>query len=435
MKILIEQSHYELVNMGDLSMLEVVVSRLKKMWPEATVTIFTFERSRDVLQQYCPGTIPLESLGQNIWFTTRLSDQMLTLMNKFSASKFLDLIEWRLRCQFPGFSRRIMKKKFEKQKWFQKNEEMDYFFDAVAQADLVIASGGGYITDAFYKKATTALGIVGMAKALGKPTVMLGQGIGPLKNPQLRTRAKMVLPKVDLITLREKKLGLPLLGKLGVSSHRIIATGDDAVELVYNNRSSQMGEGIGINLRIAKYSKVGPKALETTRITLQQYAQEKNVPLIPVPIEFLDSNSDVQSIKQLMAGYDDTSDGGQSLKTPIQVIKQVGRCRVVVTGSYHGGVFALSQGIPVIGLAKSNYYENKFLGLADQFKTGCQLLSLGDPDIKNKLTEAIDKAWSLSEQWKPDLLEAAKQQIDQGHTAYQQIYKLVESQRNNKFKS
>ena len=35
---------------------------------------------------------------------------------------------------------------------------------------------------------------------------------------------------------------------------------------------------------------------------------------------------------------------------------------VEVTGSYHAGVFALAQGIPVVGLLQSAYYEQKFIG-------------------------------------------------------------------------
>ena len=30
--------------------------------------------------------------------------------------------------------------------------------------------------------------------------------------------------------------------------------------------------------------------------------------------------------------------------------------RLVITGSYHAGVFALAQGVPVLALAKSAYY-------------------------------------------------------------------------------
>jgi colanic acid/amylovoran biosynthesis protein len=152
--------------------------------------------------------------------------------------------------------------------------------------------------------------------------------------------------------------------------------------------------------------------------------------LIPVPIARLDRESDARSIRQILAGYDDGSDGGQNLGSPLKVIKQVARCRVVVTGSYHAGVFALSQGIPVVGLVKSPYYADKFLGLADQFGAGCQVIFLDEEQFREKLAEAIDTAWRAAEHVRLPLLEAAKRQIEVGWDAYRRVYELVEPQRS-----
>ncbi|MFI6772593.1 polysaccharide pyruvyl transferase family protein [Nocardia sp. NPDC050412] len=44
--------------------------------------------------------------------------------------------------------------------------------------------------------------------------------------------------------------------------------------------------------------------------------------------------------------------------TPVDVFRQVGRCRVLVTNAYHLAVFALSQGIPAVGITASEYYDD-----------------------------------------------------------------------------
>jgi polysaccharide pyruvyl transferase WcaK-like protein len=54
---------------------------------------------------------------------------------------------------------------------------------------------------------------------------------------------------------------------------------------------------------------------------------------------------------------------------------------VVVAGSYHAAVFALSQGIPVVALVKSPYYVNKMVGLGDQFGAGCEIVRLDEGDV------------------------------------------------------
>ena len=72
-----------------------------------------------------------------------------------------------------------------------------------------------------------------------------------------------------------------------------------------------------------------------------------------MPISFKPGESDVRSIRRLLNGDDKTSHDDEPLDDPIRIVGQVRRCRVVVTGSYHPAVFALSQGIPVVALAQS----------------------------------------------------------------------------------
>jgi colanic acid/amylovoran biosynthesis protein len=107
------------------------------------------------------------------------------------------------------------------------------------------------------------------------------------------------------------------------------------------------------------------------------------------------------------------------------VIEQVKRCRVVVTGSYHPAVFALSQGIPVVGLARSEYYLQKFLGLADQFGAGIEIVSSDVEQLPGKLTTAIGSAWRSAETVFPALLDAAWRQIQSGQRYYQRLYQLA----------
>ncbi len=303
--------------------------------------------------------------------------------------------------------------------------------EAIHSADLVVASGGGYITDVFKQHAVSAIDTLGLATRLGKPTVMLGHGLGPLQDKELLAKARAVFPSVNLITLREQRAGVPLLNSIGVSQNCVMTTGDDAIELAYTARNTALGNGIGVNLRVAQYSGVNSSLLETIRLTLHNLAKKWDASLIPAPIDHLFyegyAEPDSATIEKLIKGYNHTSDGGRSLDTPLKVIEQIGQCRVVVTGSYHAGVFALSQGIPAIGLAKSEYYADKFLGLAEQFGVGCEVIFLDDRELQRKLVDSIDRAWQSAEQLRPQLLEAAKRQVELGHTAYKRVYELVNS--------
>jgi len=78
-------------------------------------------------------------------------------------------------------------------------------------------------------------------------------------------------------------------------------------------------------------------------------------------------------------------------------------------------------------LAHSAYYMDKFLGLADQFGSGCEVICLDDENLCEKLAGSIDTAYTSAEQLKPQLLKAAERQIALSRLAYQRIYELAES--------
>ena len=87
----------------------------------------------------------------------------------------------------------------------------------------------------------------------------------------------------------------------------------------------------------------------------------------------------------------------------------------------------MAQGIPVICLAKSEYYKDKFLGLAEQFGDGCKVILLDDADFRNKMAQAIENAWSSAERVRPVLLDAARRQIETGKSCYARLRDVVGS--------
>lgn len=426
MKIIIDQGGYPFLNMGDLAMLQVAIQRMYALWSNCSIQVFT--TSPEKLAKYCPNTKPLLPNGRHIWLSTVFSPAY-----KIPSRSFVQLwSNWenQLRRQSPEIVRSLIKFKLKRHS-SERASDFQTFMDAIHEADLVIASGGGYITDSFKYHAGGILETLDLANSIGKPTAMFGQGLGPLRDPDLRAKAKAVFPKVKLISLREKRSGISLLKSLNVPTERFMTTGDDAIEMAYQGRNPHPGNGIGINLRVAYYADIDSALLETVRTSLQNAAKLLSAPLIPVPISLKSEGeelSDSMAICELLKGYDDASDGGKLIDTPQKVIQQIGRCSVVVTGSYHAGVFALAQGIPVIGLAKSEYYADKFLGLADQFGVGCEVILLNNQQLKENLLTAICQAWNNSEKLRPHLLDAAEKQISLGISAYNLLYEIM----NNK---
>jgi polysaccharide pyruvyl transferase WcaK-like protein len=233
------------------------------------------------------------------------------------------------------------------------------------------------------------------------------------------------LTKVDYIALREGRHGPKCLRAWGVPSERWTVTGDDAIELAFDNRSRSIGDCIGVNVRVSEYSAVSDHLACVLREPLQHTANSLGARLRPVPISRLPDEADASQINRLFDGYTAVQLPDRSVDTPLRVIQEIQHCRVVITGSYHAGVFALAQGIPVIGIVGSEYYQWKFEGLAHQFGDGCCILRLATATTPSDLESLIRDLWDRAPTLRPALLNSAEAQRDASQIAYNKMLSVL----------
>ncbi|MGA8151703.1 MAG: polysaccharide pyruvyl transferase family protein [Terriglobales bacterium] len=416
----------EYKNMGDVAMLQVAVSRLLSLWPDSQVQVLT-ESAIDLVR-YCPGAKPLPRAGCMCW----VGDQILLGQHhRFlprRASNGLSALKRAVRLGWPALVESLIDLRLSFRDRNHRRGDFKTFLEALKTADLLVVCGSGGFADSCREWNLSTLGTMEAAISRGIPVVMFGQGMGPLTDPIVLSRAKEVLPRVALVTLRGNRGGPSLLESIGVTPMRIKTTGDEAIELAYEARVKEPGSAVGINLRVASYAEVRTGIVENVGTVLRQFARRHKVPLLPIPIAFHESAQDHKTIQQLLAGYDDESDGGLSLDSPLMLVKQVARCRIVVTGAYHAAVFALAQGIPVVCLSNSSYYMAKFQGLEDLFGVGCTTVMLNDTDFSDKLATAIESTWKSAEVVRLPLLQSALRQVESGREAYRQIRSLIGSE-------
>ena len=419
-RILVEPSDYVLRNAGDMAMLHVAVTRLSRLGPTASIQVLS--DTPDLLPRYAPNSRPLASAGRREW----LADGMLRgpLWDRLSARNpdTIRSLERTLRVRWPALARSIRKRRglF--------TQDMQEFLSAVMTANLVVVAGMGGITDAFPEYAHGVLDTLSLAQHYGVPTVMVGQGLGPIVDRDLWTRAAAVLPRLEFISLREGYAGLPLLRRLHVPADRIMVTGDDAIELAYRARPAKSGHGLGINLRAASYSGIGVELVRRLGEVVRECAAAHRAPLVPVPISAVPGEEDLNTIATMTSGYPDVMPSAVPTSW-VDVFEQIAFCRVLITGSYHAGVFALAQGVPSICVAQSRYYVDKFVGLADQFGEGCRVILLEESGVEPRLVESVGHFWDNADRLRPSLLAKASAQIALGHAAYDRIGALLETRR------
>jgi polysaccharide pyruvyl transferase WcaK-like protein len=420
-RILVEPGDYLLRNAGDTAMLSVALARLRALLPDARVEVFT--RVPEQYSSFAPAVTPLPDIGRRQWHDQPLLNELVLDRLPVRLLNVLWMLDRYIKLRWPRLAIPLVRRGLRNRGI--PVADFNVFVDVVTRADLIIATGMGGINDDFAYSATEILNVFRLALHFGARAAMMGQGIGPLHDLRLRRHAQAVLRRVDVIALREERVGPRLLGELGVAANRILITGDDAVEMAYQRRPDHLGDCLGINLRRATYAGVDSAVIDRLRPILRGAAARLNAPLVAVPISHVAGEEDEDTIRMLIGGA-----GPRAQRAPFDditaaAVDRVHRCRVVVAGSYHAAVFALASGIPVVALTNSRYYSDKFLGLADQFGQACTVIDLTDSDLTDRLDAAIADAWASAPHSRSDLLTAAARQLELGREAYRKVAELV----------
>jgi polysaccharide pyruvyl transferase WcaK-like protein len=377
MRVVILPGTYHGWNMGDIAMLVVAIRRLKDLWPRAEITVLVYEM--EPFRRHCPEVELVSLTHRDAWLDRKLGEPFMDLMRR---------------------------------------------------ADLFLMTGCGAVNDVWMTNAVRILDTSDLALRLGIPTAMVGQGIGPMHDSALLEAAARVLPRVWFIGLREGKFSGPLLARLGVDAARVQVTGDDAIELAYQERPTELGGNIGVNLRRADYVGIPEDVVATCREILKRKAQGHGARLLGLPISHFRGESDSEALRQVFGDPGAEFDDGARLNCPLKIIRQTRDCRVVVTASYHAAVFALAMGVPAIGIMHSDYYRQKFEGLTDLFGGGCAVVEASAADAAREIERQFNRLWEQAPIWRDSLIAAAADQVKKGRKAYESLRYLCAASQN-----
>lgn len=416
MRILIDNSGYDLKNMGDVAMLQIAVERFHELLPGWQIDVIT--QSPDLLARYCPRTnvAEVDLMGRRAFHSWKILGRLHASSVSPVRTSAVAIERW-LRSGPPSATARRLALRFAHSGF--PREAVRKFAAQMEKVDAIAASGGGFVTDAFSEHAQNVLDLMATGQARGIPTAMFGQGLGPIEEPALLNAARTI-GNVDLVALREGRTGPKLLDKLGLPHSKLRVTGDDAIESAYRCRPEELGGCLGVNLRLSSYSGVLPDTARSVFVLLNEIALQVRTTVVPVPISFYDGESDVDRVLEFADVSEHEAAVAKAIETPDAVARQAGRCRVVVTGSYHAGVFALSQGISVVGVAATSYYADKFYGLQEQFPDGCATVTLNRSGALEQLRQTVMERWDEAPQARDKLLASASSQIAASRSAYQE---------------
>ena len=107
---------------------------------------------------------------------------------------------------------------------------------ALLAADLLISGGGSLLQDVTSKKSLLYyLAVLAAAKFMGKKVMLYAQGIGPIRNGLMRSLTRMIVNRMDVVTVRDNDSAVEL-EQMGVARPLIQVTADAVLSLEKRSR-------------------------------------------------------------------------------------------------------------------------------------------------------------------------------------------------------
>ena len=297
--------------------------------------------------------------------------------------------------------------------------ELHQIAEAIEEADLVVAGGGGLFHDTLGFEPdrifTTGSGFtVYVAPALygllaQKRVMLWGVGIGPFKSDLAREYTKAVCSAADVVTVRDQ-LSRSLLKSAGVPSSRIIVTADcafgakpckksaKALRGLFPERSSS-GPTVGVAVRewsVDVRSQYWERQLAEA---LDKFVQSESGRVVFVPFQTLETEkeNDLAVARRIASQLSPRTDATvlQERLAPQEVKALIAECDLLVGMRLHSIIFAAQAGVPAVALS----YDPKVSALMTRLALrhfDCPLPDIQSGTLRDLMTQALEQRPKIS---------------------------------------
>lgn len=248
--------------------------------------------------------------------------------------------------------------------------DLGLIVDEIRKSDLLISGGGGLLQDVTGPNSILYyLGVVTLARILGKPVFFYGQGIGPVRTLLGRTLMRIVANKVELVTIRDRE-SKGELEELGVVRPRVEVTADPALGLDTNEIDPALGDRILAEAGITDFEDMvgvsvrGWKGRQEykaviARVCDQLMASGRKV--IFLPMHYPEDVSVSKEISSMMSRVPYIIDKRINFKEMLSLMMKT---RVIVGMRLHFLIFGAILNIPMVGISYDPKVD-RFLSLVD----------------------------------------------------------------------
>jgi polysaccharide pyruvyl transferase WcaK-like protein len=258
------------------------------------------------------------------------------------------------------------------------------------RSDIVFICGGGNLTSVWPDVLEARLYLLKWANRLKKKIILVSQTMGPF-SAEHKIECQKMLSNAVWIGVRDKHFSFQQIGL------PVQFTVDDAVflEPEHSDLTKKIIETrkpiLSLSLRDCKGLQLEQKQIIANAIS--KLASEKGFQTVFIPHHI--PQGDVRVAQDIKSMWSST--------TPFTIIEPVQRAtalkaitkesQLVVTMRYHQLIFALSTGVPAVGIYFNEYTQAKLNGAFEQFELEPCLISINDlgRDLWSVLTSVLRK--------------------------------------------
>lgn len=349
-------------NVGDEAQLGTSIARWRELWPSSTIRVFSPDPDYTTKEH----GVECEWAPRVLWFDANRSPayggSSRAFENEFRRVK--RRMVWTARCLRAGIRLQFC------------TPAESRLLDLIQQADVLHASGGGYLTGMTRSRLWGSMLLLRLCHMLGTPVILTGQTIGVFRDRRDRRLAAWGMASAKYIGLRDPCESEREIAGIGLSGPHVQSGYDDAL---FCERASQ--EAVARVLR-ASCGELGTGSYlaavfhfwgmdEATRLqATSRFAEmcdfasvKAGLPVVLVPMVPWDEKA-ARGVREQMSQPAFLVDHGYDYRIARGVFAGA---RAVLTMKHHPIIFAHGEGVPCLSVALDSYYLRKNRGAMAHF--------------------------------------------------------------------
>ncbi len=273
-------------------------------------------------------------------------------------------------------------------------------------ADLLLSGGGSLLQNVTSRRSLYYyLGIIFLARLMGRPVMLYAQGIGPIYGALARKAMNWIGNHVNMITVRDKG-SLEELSDLGICRPHIECTADPvlAIHPVGTERGREIlrqfhadGAKPVVGLAVREW-RGWKRYKEVLARTADRIVREMDARVVFLPMQYPE---DVRAAESIAGMAEESCTVLPDEYTTGELLSLVGNMDIMLCIRLHALIFAGVMGVPMVGIS----YDPKI----DRFLSSIGELPAGELSsiTEEALLAAIRRKWEEREQERrknPELL-------------------------------